>query len=119
MKVFIISSVRNAPQSLRDKLEDYSRQLDDDGHQVYLPHRDTNSSQPSLEIVRQNKEAIAAADEIHVYYNPDSQGSHFELGVAFALNKNIRVIENIDYPEGKSFARVIDEWQAGGAKGDP
>jgi len=32
------------------------------------------------------------------------------MGVAFALGKKINVIENEQYDEGKSFARMLVEW---------
>jgi hypothetical protein len=36
------------------------------------------------------------------------------MGAAFALNKRIKVIESEKYGEGKSFARMLDEWQNDG-----
>jgi len=112
MRVFVISSVRNASPVLRSRLEEYSAHLTENGHEVYLPHRDTRQDVSSLQIVVQNRKSIEAADEVHLFYCPDSQGSHFELGLAFAMNKRVKVIENVEYPEGKSFARMVDEWQA-------
>jgi nucleoside 2-deoxyribosyltransferase len=55
-------------------------------------------------------EAIKSADEIHVFYDSKSQGTHFDMGMAFALGKKIVVVENEPYEEGKSFQRMLDEW---------
>ena len=111
MNIFIISSVRDASDEIRKKLENHVTELEKQGHKVHLPHRDTNQSSKGIDICKQNKQAIIDAHEVHIFYSPTSQGSHFDLGVAFALNKKISVIENIPYGEGKSYPRMIDEWQ--------
>lgn len=108
--IFIICSVRDADDEYRFKLEQYVKQLEIDGHYVHLPHRDTNQNSTEFEICQQNTNAIRYADEVHVFYNKRSQGTHFDLGTSFALNKKIVVVENEEYGEGKSFARMIDEW---------
>lgn len=110
MKIFIICSVRNATDTDRLKLETYVSKLEADGHQVHLPHRDTNQAQSGFEICRANAQAIVNSDEVHVFYTAESQGTHFDLGAAFALGRRLVVVENIPYGVGKSFPRMIDEW---------
>ena len=66
---------------------------------------------PGLEICNQNAAAIASSYEVHIFYNSDSQGTHFDMGVAFALGRKIVIDQNIKYGPGKSFARMLDEWQ--------
>ena len=51
-------------------------------------------------------------DEVHIFYNPDSQGTHFDMGVAFAYRRKIVVVENVEYGPGKSYPRMLDEWAA-------
>jgi nucleoside 2-deoxyribosyltransferase len=111
MKVFVICTVRIATPEYRIKLEEYVRNLEEQGHIVHLPHRDTNQEASGLSICLQNYCAILSADEVHIFFNPESTGTHFDLGVAFALNKRIKVIENVPYGEGKSFPRMLDEWE--------
>jgi nucleoside 2-deoxyribosyltransferase len=110
-KVFIIGSVRLATEEIRNYLDEYTSFLEGYGIKVYLPHRDTDQTASELEICTQNLAAIKEANEIHIIFNPESTGSHFDLGMAFALGKKIRVIKNIPYGEGKSFARMIDAWE--------
>lgn len=110
-RIFIICTVRNASDEYRKKLEDYVKKLENDGCIVHLPHRDTNQLQSGLEICVDNTKAIIDSDEVHVFYNSQSQGTHFDLGCAFALRKKLVVVENEVYGEGKSFPRMIDEWQ--------
>jgi len=112
MKIFIICSVRNADEQYRHKLEEFARSLEIAGHIVHLPHRDTDQNASGIDICIQNLNAIRSADFIYVFFNSSSTGTHFDLGSAWALNKPIKIIENEQYGPGKSFARMIDEWEA-------
>jgi nucleoside 2-deoxyribosyltransferase len=58
----------------------------------------------------QNRGAIRVADEVHIFYSSKSQGTHFDMGVAFALDKKIIIVESEEFGEGKSFARMLTEW---------
>lgn len=116
-KVYIICSVRGATEEVRQKLEDYTVDLESKGYDVHLPHRDTNQENTSMGICDQNVAAIKWADEIHIFFNKDSTGSYFDMGAAFALDKPIKVIENESFEvvdeNGKyvkSFARMLSEW---------
>jgi len=112
MKIFIIGSVRDATRENQIMMEDYVDFLEHHGHQVHLPKRDTKQDACGYDICTENMEAIKYADEVHIFYNSDSQGSHFDMGVAFALHKKIVVIENENYdPNTKSFPRMINEWE--------
>lgn len=111
MKVFIICSVRGASEEYRTKLETYVSKLENDGVKVHLPHRDTNQNARGFDICTQNANAIKEADEVHVFYNSTSQGTHFDMGVSFALGKTIVIAENEKYGEGKSYPKMLDEWQ--------
>lgn len=112
MNVFIISSVRNATEEYRDKLNNYVLSLEQNGHMVHLPHRDTDQNNTGLNICKENRGAILKADEVHIFYSSSSQGTHFDMGMAFALKKKIIVVENEQYGEGKSYPRMLNEWQA-------
>lgn len=110
-KVFIICSVRSASEEYRTKLETYVSELESMGIKVHLPHRDTNQNARGFDICMQNANAIKDADEVHIFYNSSSQGTHFDMGVSFALGKRVVVVENEKYVEGKSFSRMLEEWQ--------
>lgn len=111
MKVFIICSVRGASEEYKIKLENYVSKLEAEGIEVHLPHRDTNQNARGYDICKQNANAIKEADEIHIFYSKESQGTHFDMGVSFALDKKIVIVENEIYGEGKSYPRMLDEWQ--------
>ena len=113
MKIFIICSVRGMDEDYRQSLEEYAQLLEQEGHKVYLPHRDTDQSATGLEICTQNMTGLSEAEVVHVFYSEKSQGTHFDLGMAFALKKPLVVVGNQPYEvtSGKSFPRMIDEWQ--------
>jgi nucleoside 2-deoxyribosyltransferase len=112
-KVFIICSVRCATMEYQNKLVKYTEALEAEGVEVHLPHRDTDQTATSFDICEQNKEAIRISDEVHIFYSPESQGTHFDMGVAFALNKPIKIVESVPYGEGKSYSRMLKEWESG------
>ncbi len=110
-RVFIICTVRGASDEYKQKLEDYVAKLESEGCEVHLPHRDTDQNARGYDICTQNAKAIANAHEVHIFYNPDSQGTHFDMGVAFAYGRKLVLVENVDYdPTKKSFARMLNEW---------
>jgi len=110
MKIFIISSVRGMDNEYRQKLDNYVKMLEDNGHDVHLPHRDTNQNETGLNICKINRNAILNADEIHIFYSSKSQGTHFDMGMAFMANKKIVIVQNEEYHEGKSFSKMLVEW---------
>jgi len=110
MNIYIICSVRDASNELREDLESYTAKLERAGHNVHLPHRDTKQGGRGIEICKQNVAAIENADEVHVFYCPKSQGSHFDLGAAFALRKSVVIVGDLSVPDGKSFQYVLTHW---------
>jgi len=111
MKIFIICSVRQATAEYLKKLYSYVHKLEQAGHQVHLPPRDTDQHASGINICRQNRQGIKEADEVHVFYSSQSQGTHFDLGMAFELEKRIKILQNETYNTGKSFSRMLVEWE--------
>lgn len=111
MNIFIICTVRGATDEYKEMLETHVEELEKSGHNVHLPHRDTNQDAKGFDICKQNSEAIMRADVVHIFYSSASQGTHFDLGVAFAFNKDISVVNPSEYGPGKSFPRMLAEWE--------
>lgn len=110
MNIFIIHPIRNASQKVIDAVELYVKHLEDKGHSVYDPQRDTEQDDPiGLNICNQNKDAILNADEVHIAWDGKSTGSLFDIGMAFMANKKVKIIKDIfpDKTKGKSFANMI------------
>lgn len=111
MKIFIICTVRGATPEYKKELEHYVAELEANGHEVHLPHRDTNQNATGIEICKENATAIYNSSEVHIFYNELSQGTHFDMGVAFALGKRIKILKNGEITKGKSFCRMLVEWE--------
>lgn len=114
MRIFLICSVRGASPETLAAQERYVAKLEAQGHKVHYPPRDTKQDACGLEICQQNLAAVDAADEVHVWYIPESQGTHFDMGMAFALGKPVRTANCPYYEPGKkSYAMMLSEWEFG------
>lgn len=115
--VFLICPVRNASKEALDAANAYVAGLEARGYRVHWPPRDTAQDDPiGLRICRDNMRAIMAADEVHVWYDPASQGSLFDTGMMFLASegigprKKIVIVNPEALPESdgkKSFVNVL------------
>ena len=111
-KIFIICPIRHLSPTWKYVISRYVSKLEAQGYQVYWPLRDTNQKASSLEICQQNRTAISHADEVHVFYDNQSEGVLFDLGMAFAMHKRVVPVQEY-FPaptDGKSFANLVYEW---------
>jgi len=110
MKIFLICPVREITETEKTEIENYIEKLENGGHSVHLPFRDTDQDDlVGLRICTDNKNVIESADEIHIWWNDKSQGSLFDFGMAFMANKRI-VLANADFvtpTPNKSFKNVL------------
>ena len=108
VKAFLICPVRNDPNAGRQ----YTEELESRGWTVHWPARDTNQDDHiGLRICQDNRTAIRDADVVFVVWDGESQGSLFDLGIAFALDKEVRVLSLPSTEPGtKSFQAMIREW---------
>jgi hypothetical protein len=80
-----------------------------EGHGVHFPPDDAPQDDPTgAAICATHLAAMREADEVHVFWDVDSFGSHFDLGMAYALGKRIIPIscERNDNP-GKSYWKAV------------
>lgn len=110
-KIYILCNIRVMSDEVRQQLNEYVIELTNKGYLVQLPHQDDNQNKSGYEICQQNMKYIKKADEIHIFYNNQSKGLHFDLGMAFILKKPIVVVKNELYSGGKSFPRMLKEWE--------
>lgn len=87
MNIFLISPVAKAEPEIQKRIAEYVRNLEEVGHLVHWPIRDTKQDDPTggYEICKANFSAIIAADEIHIWYDETSGGSKFDMGGVFML----------------------------------
>ena len=112
MNTFLICPVRGKDP---EELMHIVKSLEAEGWNVHYPPRDTCQDDPTgFQICKDNVSAIKEADVIHIYYDPESRGSLFDLGVSFTLGKPIKILNTIDKTQGKSFANMILDWESSG-----
>lgn len=110
-KIFIICPVRNVGEELKKDIDLYVTQLEALGYDVHYPPRDTDQNDSTgLRICRDNRKAIEEADAVHVVWDGESQGSLFDLGMAFAMGKRVVPVGYNFFPNptrGKSFQSMV------------
>jgi hypothetical protein len=81
---------------------------------VYFPPRDTpQDDDTGLNICLRMAQQIRLADRVDIWYATDSQGVHFDLGCAFILGKQWKLLNPIFDGSGKSYRKVIRELDMG------
>ena len=94
-------------------MQNYIDQLENKGLNIYYPARDTNQNDTiGYRICTDNKNAIQNSKEVHIWFDSDSQGTLFDLGMAFSLDKPLYIvnINEIIPTNSKSFTNVILKW---------
>lgn len=117
-KYYLICPVRNMTTEEERFLEGWVAASELLGNKVHCPPRDVDQSDPTgLEICKAHLKAMEECDTVWVYWNPTSFGSHFDLGMAFALKKPVVLLNHqlID-TAGKSYYKVINNWPFNGEK---
>ena len=102
MKVLIIGSTQ-----YKERMEKYAAELLGQGMEAMLPAFDDHPEFDEYDICKYNRGLVEAADEIHVIWDQRSLFTIFDLGMAFALRKKLRVI----FLEPKTFAGVMRKWE--------
>ena len=109
MNIYVICAVRNAAPEKVSRIRAYVEQQRSLGHHVHFPPDDAPQDDPTgVEICRVHLEAMKSADEVHIFWDVNSKGSHFDLGMAYALGKRLNPIacDGVDGKE-KSYWKVI------------
>ncbi len=93
MKIYLICPARNSNEDQKNELDRYVQNQESCGNVVFYPYRDApQESKTGYEIVESELRQIKECDEVHVYWDVNSIGSHFDLGMAYALRKVIKII---------------------------
>lgn len=108
--IFLICPVRNADPATNERIAAYVAGLEAAGYKVHWPTRNTRQTEDALYICGANRFALEKADEVHVWWDPESEGSVFDLGMAFANRKTIRIANRPSVkwaPGEKSFTNLL------------
>lgn len=82
------------------------------GWKLFCPWLHAPQDDPTgIEIVKAEHAAMLRSDRVVVYRDVNSKGSHFDLGMTFALGKPILLIGAAQKDKkGKSYLKVIRRW---------
>lgn len=108
-KIYIICPVRNVTEEQQKEIDTYVEKLESFGNEVHNPkYAVDQSDKTGWGICQAHFNFMKNADEIHVFWDISSYGSHFDLGMAFALRKPVTVVklykEDLD---NKSYVKVM------------
>lgn len=113
-KIFLICPVRNATKNQKKWIENFVKEKYVVGYIIHAPHLHTVQSDlfGGYAICKQNAEAVATSEEIDIYYDQSSTGSVFDLGVAYALNKPLVLLnkEEIIFNDNDFTDLLIKSW---------
>ena len=115
MKIYFITPVRNASPELLEAVQAYVKDLEQSGDEVHFPPRDVDQNDPTGFVICQHHlAAMKLADKVVVYWDATSTGSHFDLGMAFALGKPVELV-HLCQPDGpgKSYIKVMQQMTGG------
>jgi hypothetical protein len=107
MRIYLICPVRGiADQS---EAAAYVAELEANGHRVHFPPRDVDQNDTTgARICYEHREAMLDADAVHVIWDVDSKGSHFDLGMAYAMGLPIVGVRCVKPDgEGKSYWKAV------------
>ncbi len=103
-KFFIIHS-----KGLTSKACELAEKLRSEGHEVYVPGIQTKQDTDELTISIANREAMRWADEVRILWDGTSHGVIFDLGMAFAMEKPIK----LEYVIPKSMKGLMERLSKG------
>ncbi len=113
-RVFFISPVRSnniISQDEIDKVRAYVKKLEKEGNEVFWPLRDNPHQKTDpigTTILNTNFYAMLDADEIHIWYVPDSRGINFDNGAVFMLIEKLGMRRKIVFVNSKQFPEEIE-----------
>ena len=107
-KIYLICPVRNVTADQQRAVDTYAHQLTERGDDVHNPRYAVDQTDTTgVGICLAHFDAMDLADEVHVFWDATSTGSHFDLGMAFALDKPVVVVELLTPDsDAKSYAKV-------------
>jgi hypothetical protein len=106
---FLICTVREADKNDLEFINDYLIKLKEEGKAVYYPAEDTEQvdSSGGYQICSDNCQAIMNSKEIHVYWTKKSEGTKFDLGIAFGEHRTKG--KNIILANRSQVERIVEE----------
>ena len=84
------------------------------GYTIHAPHLHTKQNDlfGGYAICKQNSESVATSTEVDIYYDQSSTGSVFDLGVAYALKKPLKILNenDIEFKKDDFIDQILVSW---------
>jgi hypothetical protein len=113
-KTFVICPVRHAAEEQKAWIEGFVAMKREKGYIVHYPEKNTvqEDALGGYNICLQNALAMATSESIDIYYDQSSTGSVFDLGVAYALHKPLKLLnkEAIVFNDSDLIDSIIKTW---------
>jgi nucleoside 2-deoxyribosyltransferase len=111
MRAHFICPVRGVSPEVQAEIDAYAEKLVASGWEVHNPKYAVDQSDPTgYNICMTHLNSMKMATRVFVFWDANSKGSHFDLGMAFALGKPLTLVRLFQADEqGKSFVKVIEE----------
>lgn len=97
--VFIIHSRGQTHQAV-----ELAERLRSEGYRVYVPGKQTKQDTDELSIATANRDAMRSADEVRIFWDGTSHGVIFDLGMAFAMGKKVK----LEFVDSKSMRKLME-----------
>jgi nucleoside 2-deoxyribosyltransferase len=114
MRIYVISPVQTSTPENLARVKTYIEKMEFEGNAMFWPLRDVDQTLPLEKIAEIEIFQIRIADRVDIFWNKESKGSHFDLGVSIALDKPLRLVESFlpDTPNAKTYEKVINHLEA-------
>jgi hypothetical protein len=113
MRIHLICPVRGVTDEQQKEIDDYAAALEAEGHKVHNPKYAVDQDDATgYNICKGHMDSMETANRVDIFWDVNSKGSHFDLGMAFAMNKAIKLVKTYTPDnEGKSYVKVMLEMQ--------
>lgn len=113
MKIHLICPVRGVTDEQQKEIDDYAKSLETQGHTVHNPkYAVDQDDETGYRICWGHLQSMKIANRVDIFWDVTSKGSHFDVGMAFAMNKAIKLVKAYQPDnEGKSYLKVLQEYQ--------
>lgn len=86
-RIHIICPVRGMTPEQKHEMEEYVMLLRSEGNRVHYPPDSVDQTDPiGYNICLRHIDSMDQSDEVHLFWDINSYGSHFDLGMFFALS---------------------------------
>lgn len=111
-RIHIICPVRLVTSEQQIEIDAYCKQLEDEGYEVHNPIYAVDQDDPTggvnICLAHFNSMNDPYTIRVDVFWNDNSKGSHFDLGMAFALAKPLKLVKTyIGNDDEKSYYKVL------------